>query len=312
MTSAPPLLPPAHDAPLPPSLPGAGGTRLHPGVAYAALPGIRPLELDLVLPPEGDAPAPVVVFLHGGGWRVGSRHTAGPMYQDFSPSPFERVAQSGIAVAGVDYRLSGEATWPAQLHDAKAAVRWLRARAGELGVDPDRVAAWGESSGGHLAELLGLTGDDAALEGDVGIVGPSSRVSSVVAWYAPSDVAAVATDLGADPADPSTREALLLGAPAPSVPDLAAQASPITHVTPDAPPFLLLHGDADGIIPSVQSERFYTTLVEAGVDVELDLYEDADHMWMGSPEAAQKALDRTVDELRRRLLAGESERNATP
>src|SRR3954452_21514936 len=115
------------------------------------------------------------------------------------------MAQAGIAVAAVDYGLSGEGTCPAQLHDAKAAVRWLRARAGEIGLDPERIAAWGESAGGHLAELLGLAGDE-ALEGDVGVTGTSSRASAVVAWYAPSDVAAMATDTGADPGDPTTRE----------------------------------------------------------------------------------------------------------
>ena len=301
-TPALPLPPPAHEQPIPAPLPGTDGTRLLLGVPYAAIPGIRPLELDLHLP-AGAGAHPVVVFLHGGGWRLGSRHTTGPMYRGASPTPFERMAQAGIAVASVDYRLSGEATWPAQLHDAKAAVRWLRTRADDLGIDPERIAAWGESAGGHLAELLGLTGSDAALEGDVGIVGTSSRVSAVVAWYAPSDVAAVATDTGADPADPSTREAQLLGAPAPDVPELAAQASPLTHVRPDAPPFLLLHGAADRFIPCGQSERLYAALVEAGVDVELDLYEDADHMWLGSPEAAQQAVDRTVDVLRRRLNA---------
>jgi acetyl esterase/lipase len=270
------------------------------GVPYAALPGARPLELDLHLPPEGTGPVPVVVFLHGGGWRLGSRHAAGPMYRDATPTPFERVAQAGVAVASADYRLSGEATWPAQLHDAKAAVRWLRSRAGELGIDGDRVAAWGESAGGHLAELLGLVSDP-ALEGDVGVTGPSSAVSAVVAWYAPSDVAAVATDTGADPHDPATREAQLLGAPPAEVPDVAAQASPLSHVSPDAPPFLLLHGAADRFIPCVQSERLYDALVEAGVEVELDVLADADHMWLGSPEAARQAVDRTVDVLRRRF-----------
>jgi acetyl esterase/lipase len=275
--------------------------RLLRGVPFAALPGARPLELDLHLPPEGPVPPPVVVFLHGGGWRLGSRHSAGPAYRDADPPAFTRLAQAGIAVASADYRLSAEATWPAQLHDAKAAVRWLRARAGELGVDGDRIAAWGESAGGHLAALLGLTGADAALEGEVGVTGPSSAVAAVVAWYPPTDVRAVASDTGADPLDPSTREAQLLGAPPPEVPEAAAAASPVTHVSPGAPPFLLLHGAADRFVPCVQSERLYAALLEAGVEVELDVYEDADHMWLGSPEAAAAAVDRTVDVLRRRF-----------
>ncbi|WP_346618503.1 alpha/beta hydrolase [Blastococcus montanus] len=302
-TPALPLPPPAHEQPLPPALPGPGGIRLLVGVPYAAMPGIRPLELDLYLPAGADI-SPVVVFLHGGGWRLGSRHGAGPMYRDASPTPFERVAQAGIAVASVDYRLSGEATFPTQLHDAKAAVRWLRARAGELGVDPDRVAAWGESAGGHLAELLALTGDAAALEGDVGFPEPSSRVSAVAAWYAPSDVAAVATDTGADPGDPDTREARLLGAPARDVPDLAALASPVTHVSPTAPPALLLHGQDDRFVPCVQSERLRDALAAAGADVELHTYPGADHMWLGAPDAAADAFDRTAAFLRRHLIDG--------
>ena len=297
-----PFPPPAHELPLPSAHAGAGGTRLHLGVPYAATRGIRPLELDLYLPADDAEPVPVVVFLHGGGWQAGSRHSAGPAYRG-APSPFERVALAGIAVASVDYRLSGEATWPAQLHDVKAAVRWLRSRADDMGIDPARIAAWGESAGGHLAELLGLTADDASLEGDVGITGTSSAVSAVAAWYAPSDVAAVATDTGADPGDPATREARLLGAPAPEVPELAAQASPIAHVGADAPPFLLLHGAADGFIPAVQSQRLHAALVAAGVPAELELYDGADHMWSGSPQAPDHALERTIDYLRRTLAA---------
>jgi acetyl esterase/lipase len=293
-------LPPAHEQPLPSAQPGPGGLRLLAGVPYAAIPGIRPLELDLYLPPETGGPVPVVVFLHGGGWRVGSRHTAGPAYRGASPTPFERVAQAGIAVASVDYRLSGEATFPAQLHDAKAAVRWLRARADELGVDPTRIAAWGESAGGHLAALLGLVSEP-GLEGDVGFPGPSSRVSAVVAWYAPTDLPGFAADADTDPTDPATREAQLLGAPVPTVPDAAAQASPLMHVSAGAPPFLLLHGESDRLIPCVQSVRLHTALVEAGARADLYLYEDADHMWASSPEAAQQALDRTTDYLQRHL-----------
>ena len=296
-TPALPLPPPAHAAPLPPARTGAGGVRVLTGVPYAALPGARPLELDLYLP-AGPGPAPVVVFLHGGGWRLGSRHTAGPAYRGADPTPFEQVAQAGIAVASVDYRLSGEAVWPAQLHDAKAAVRWLRERAGELGVDPDRIAAWGESAGGHLAELLGLTTDDPALEGGVGVTGPSSRVAAVAAWYAPSDLVGFTTDLGTDPTDPGTREAQLLGAPAADVPDRAAQASPVTHASAAAPPFLLLHGRADRFVPCVQSERLAGQLP----DVELHTYDGADHMWLGAPDAAADALTRTVAFLRRQLI----------
>jgi acetyl esterase/lipase len=292
-----PLPPPAHEAPLPAAHPGAGGTRRLSAVPYAAIPGIRPLELDLYLPAQG--PAPVVVFLHGGGWRLGSRHTAGPAYR--GAEPFERMARAGLAVASVDYRLSGEAVFPAQLHDAKAAVRWLRRRSSELGIDPDRIAAWGESAGGHLAELLGLTGDDPALEGKVGVTGPSSRVAAVAAWYAPSDIAAVAADAGADPGDPDSREAQLLGAPVPSVPELAALASPLGHVSPGAPPFLLLHGRADRFVGCGQSERLRDALAGAGAEVELHTYDGADHMWLGSAEAAHDALRRTIAFLAHRL-----------
>jgi len=255
------------------------------------------------LPSGESGPSPVVVFLHGGGWRLGSRHSAGPAYAKAQPGPFEQFAAAGIAVASIDYRLSGEAVWPAQLHDAKAAVRWLRARAAELTIDADRIAAWGESAGGHLAELLGLTGDDAALEGQIGVVGPSSRVDAVAAWYAPSDIGAVATDLGTDPTDPSSREAQLIGAAAPTVPELAAQASPITHVSPAAPPFLLLHGRADRMVPGVQSERLYTALSTAGADVEIYLYDGANHMWLGAPDAATDAVFRTIGFLQRQFQA---------
>ena len=147
---------------------------------------------------------------------IRSRPGAGPVLRGDAPHPFEQVAAAGIAVASADYRLSGEQTWPAQLHDAKAAVRWLRARGQEVGLDRERIGAWGESAGGHLALLLGLTGDPAAgtdLDGAVGIVGGSSAVNAVAAWYAPSDLTALPDDLVADPAAADTREAQLFGMP---------------------------------------------------------------------------------------------------
>lgn len=275
---APPLLPLAHTAPLPEAQISADGVRMLP---------------------DASSTPPVAVFLHGGGWRLGSRRSVGPAYAGRSPSPFAQLAAAGIAVASIDYRLSGEARWPAQLHDAKAAIRWLRARASDLGVDPDGIAAWGESSGGHLAALLGLTGPE--LEGEVGIVGPSSAVVAVVAWYPPTDLTSLPADLGADPLAPDSREALLLGAPLATVPDLAAEASPLTHLTPDAPTFLLLHGRAERLIPCVQSERLAAALAAAGNQVELETYLDTDHMWAGSSTSADRALDRTQQFLLQQL-----------
>ncbi|SDO62325.1 Acetyl esterase/lipase [Klenkia soli] len=280
--------PPAHTAPLPPARTTADGVRVLAGVPYAALPGARPLELDLHLPAH-PGHAPVVVFLHGGGWRLGSRHSAGPSFT--GSEPFEQLAAAGIAVASVDYRLSGEAVWPAQLHDAKAAVRWLRSRADELGIDPDRIAAWGESAGGHLAALLGLTGGE--WDGEVGVTGVPSTVCAVVAWYPPTELATVA-----DPGDPASREAQLLGAPPAADPVRAVQASPVSHVTPTAPPFLLLHGDADRLVPHDQSVR----LAQLLPDVEFETLTGADHMWLGSPDAAATALARTTTFLTQHLI----------
>ncbi|HEY5787137.1 MAG TPA: alpha/beta hydrolase [Microlunatus sp.] len=300
----PPTPEPAHELPLPPARVTATGVRILSGVPYADLPGARPLELDLYLPPAGDTPAPVIGFLHGGGWRLGSRRSLGPSYAGTTSHPFEQVAAAGLAVASVDYRLSGERTWPAQLHDAKAAVRWLRARGRDAGLDPERIGAWGESAGGHLALLLGLTGNPAThtdLDGDVGIVDGSSAVSAVATWYAPSDLTALPGDLGANPAADGTREAQLFGAPLSTVPEVVRQASPITYVSADVPPILLLHGDADRLIPSVQSVRLHAALRDRGADVELETYPGADHMWLGSPEAAAAALSRTVTFFRARL-----------
>jgi acetyl esterase/lipase len=263
-------------------------------VKYAGVPGYRPLELDLYLPPAGDEPAPAVAFLHGGGWRLGSRESAGPMFRH--ENPLEQVAAAGIAVASVDYRLSAEAIWPAQLHDAKAAVRWLRSRADELHIDAGRIAAWGESAGGHLAALLGLTDDDPALEGEVGATGGSSRVEAVAAWYPPTDL----TGFG-NPEDANSREGLLLGAAPSSVPERAAEASPLTHVSPGAPPFLLLHGRADRFVPCQQSEHLATALQKAGREVTLKTFEGADHMWLGAPEAAKEALSETLSFLLQHL-----------
>ncbi|MEJ2890618.1 alpha/beta hydrolase [Actinomycetospora aeridis] len=256
---------------------------------YAVVPGFRPLLLDLHRPAEV---APLVVFLHGGGWRAGTRASFGPMYADWSPSPFARLTEAGFAVASLDYRLSGEALFPAQLEDVTAGLTWLRSRSEDLGVDASRVALWGESAGGHLAALLGLADPD---------------VRAVVDWYGPADLTTFVDDAAAggisavDPAAPDSREALLLGATAAADPDRARRASPVAHVHAGAPPFLLRHGTADRLVPTRQSERLAAALEAAGADVRLDLVPGADHLWRGDPDTARTAFDDAVAFLRAHL-----------
>ncbi|MDT7847316.1 alpha/beta hydrolase [Streptomyces justiciae] len=266
------LAPPAPaQLPLPPAAHPAPGTRLLRGAVYAAPDGIRPLELDLWLPEYPHDPLPVIVYIHGGGWRTGTRTEMGPRFRTWQLSPFARLAQAGFAVASLDYRLTGEAIHPAQLEDVTAALAWLDARADELGLDTGRTVTWGESAGAHLAALLALT----------------APVRGCVAWYGPTDLTTLPTQSrpGAYDADsPTTREALLIGAPVATAPDLARAASPVTHVTADAPPFLILHGTDDCLIPLAQGEQLTTALREAGAHVDFRPVPGADHAWAGLPD----------------------------
>lgn len=223
-----------------------------------------------------------MVFLHGGGWHLGSRAAFGPSYTDWDPSPFALLAAAGLAVASVDYRLSGESVHPAQLDDVTAALGWLHGHADALGIDAARTAVWGESAGGHLAALLGLTS-------------PAAR--AVVDWYGPSDLPTMAGDAAdtgtaiMDPGDPDSYEALLLGAPIADVPELAKAASPVTHAHPDAPPFLLVHGTADRSVPYRQSQRLAEALTGCGADATLHPVVGADHVWAGDQQVARAAFD---------------------
>jgi acetyl esterase/lipase len=251
----------------------ADDVRFLGGLAYAAPIGFRPLLLDLYRPAAVADPAPaLVVFVHGGGWVRGDRSMVSPSFAGWRPGPLARLAAEGFAVASVDYRLSGEARFPAQLEDVSAAVEWLAGRAEEYGFDAGRIVLWGESAGAHLAALLGLRS-------------PGRRVRGVVDWYGPADLAALDVQVGAagalteDPLD--TREARLLGAPVAEVPELARAASPISHVRAGAPPFLIAHGTADRAVPFRQSEALAAALAEAGVEVRLVAVDGAGHMWAG-------------------------------
>ncbi len=168
------------------------GVTVHHGVEFGVVEGYRPLLLDLYMPGPAAASGAAIVYLHGGGWAVGSRRRFGRAFASWSPTPLDLLAQAGFVVATVDYRLSGEARFPAQLHDVKAAVRWLRGTADLVGVDVGRLIAWGESAGGHLAVLTGLTGDTPGLHGDVGdFVDQSSAVAGVVDWYGPMNLLSI-------------------------------------------------------------------------------------------------------------------------
>lgn len=247
------------------------GVTCHRDVEYAEVPGFRPLELDLYLPDPGarasPGPVPVVVHVHGGGWRRGSRRHPLPATGDgFYPG----LAAAGLAVAAIDYRLSGEARYPAAVDDVRAAVAWVRAALPGYGITPGPVVLWGDSAGGHLALLAALSG-----------TAVTGRVDGVVAWFPVTDLTTVGRP---DDDDPQMREALFLGAPPSQVPELARAASPLTHVHAGAPPILLLHGDSDTLVPADQSIRFARALQDAGGTVSLVLVPGASHFWDGADD----------------------------
>ncbi|HMO85276.1 MAG TPA: alpha/beta hydrolase, partial [Lacipirellulaceae bacterium] len=219
----------------------------HGDVPYAD--GDNPRQtLDLLVPRlQSDERLPVVVLIHGGAWLAGHKRDA--------LRPAQPLIESGqYAVASIGYRLSGEAQWPAQIHDCKAAIRWLRAHADAHRLDADRIGVWGASAGGHLAAVLGTSGDVATLEGDLGPHRDvSSRVACVVDYFGPTDFLQMNRTAipGArlDHDSPHAPEALLVGGPIQEHRERVATANPITYVTPDDPPFLLVHGTQDELVP---------------------------------------------------------------
>ncbi|GAA4137695.1 alpha/beta hydrolase [Actinomadura keratinilytica] len=231
------------------------------------------LRLDLYLPEETPGPRPVIMWLPGGGWRMAAR--------GMGPHLGRLFAQRGYAMADVEYRSSRTAIWPAQLHDVKTAVRYLRSVAHEYGLDPERIGVWGSSAGGHLAALLGVTGGAPAWEGDGEHAGHSSAVQAVVDGYGPTDLPHLDADRLPDgvvnDVDPESPPWGLLGGPTTRHPERAAQASPVSHVTEAAPPFLILHGDADLLIGPRQSRRLFEALVAAGAEATLVTVHGAGH-----------------------------------
>ena len=266
------------------------GAVVHHGVEFATVEGFRPLLLDLYLPATAGL-HPAIVYLHGGGWAVGTRRRFGRAFASWTPTPLDRLAQAGFAVATVDYRLSSEAKFPAQLHDVKAAIRWLRGNSMRVGVDPTRVIAWGESAGGHLAMLAGLTGNRMELDGSVGEhLGESSAVSAVIDWYGPMNLLSLSSqhlpDSEKRPDDANSWESTMVGAPLQTDPARARSASPMSYVHAHAPPVHIHHGTNDTFVPYAQSVEFAEALRAAGGTVELIRVDGSDHFWIGAPDLA--------------------------
>jgi acetyl esterase/lipase len=256
--------------------------------------------LDLYLPRTtraGAAAAPLVMFIHGGRWAEGDKDDLSLDDNLKLPELKELLLSHGYAVASLNYRLSDEARYPAQIHDVKAATRYLRANAGSLGVDPEHFIALGESSGGHLAQLLGTTNGDKELEGDLGSTTATSSVQATVSFYGISDLRTRPAQrrLPGCPAEnpPITSEGRLLGAEPNTAAgaSLAAQASPIAHVDSADPPMLLFHGRQDCNVRPVQSQTMYEALQRVGVRSELTMI-DAEHSQpiFYTSEALQKQL----------------------
>ena len=244
-------------------------------VAYADTDNPRQ-QVDLFLPNTrtSDTPLPVIAFVHGGGWRKGSRRSG---LQFLAPL----VSTGEYLGVSIGYRLTDEATWPAQIHDCKAAIRWLRANAKTYHADPTKIIAVGTSAGGHLVAMLGTSGDVLALEGQVGSsLDNSSRVTGVIDFFGPTNL----TSMGGFHNNPDSPESLLLGGPVPELREIAAAASPITYVTKDDPPFLMIHGSDDKLVPFDQSVQLHKSLQDVGVSARLIEIEGGGHGRLQSKE----------------------------
>jgi acetyl esterase/lipase len=242
----------------PPRMPPIpAGATVHRDLAYVTN-GHPRQRLDLYLPADARKP-PLIIMIHGGAFKSGSKDGQNPV-------PF---LTQGYAVAALNYRLSGHAIFPAQIEDCKAAVRWLRAHAGEYGYDPDRFGAWGGSAGGHLVTMLGTTGSTTKF--DVGEnLSVSSRVQAVADNFGPTDflqMDAHRLPSGMVHNAPDSPESELIGGNLQDNPEKARNANPITYLTRDCQPFLVIHGDSDPLVPHNQSELLVAALQAAAVPV---------------------------------------------
>ncbi|WP_127532660.1 alpha/beta hydrolase [Paenibacillus kobensis] len=237
-------------------------------------------KLDIYLPESGEGPFPVILAIHGGAFKLGDK-------ADVQLRPMLEGLKRGYAVVSVNYRLSGEATFPAQIHDVKAAIRWVKANAGHYQLNNERIALWGGSAGGHLSSLAGTSAYAKELEDlSMGNAEYASNVQAVVDWYGPTNFLTMdelfeqseVAGLERHHADDSP-ESLLMGRPIAEVPDQVHAANPETYISQQSPPFFIQHGTKDPLIPVQQSVIMYHKLAAAiGPErVRLELLDGAGH-----------------------------------
>lgn len=248
------------------------------GIEYSNPDG-QHLQLNLARPKAATGPLPVVLCIHGGGFRAGHR--------DGNNALCLKLAQRGFVAATVSYRLAPKYQFPAAVHDVKAAVRWLRANAAKYQMDPTRIGVTGDSAGGHLAQFLGVTAGIKEFEGDGGNADQSSRVACVVNRYGPSDF----TKSYAKSVDAAEVLPLFLGGDLRTALQSHIQSSPLNWVTPDAAPTLILHGTEDKYVAYEQGVWLRDRLQACGVEVELVTFEGAGHGFKGADaEKAEQAM----------------------
>jgi len=230
-------------------------------IEYGNVDG-RALLLDLYLLENLEQPVPGLIFIHGGGWEAGNRSD----YKYYTV----RYAKRGYVVATISYRFSQEAPFPAAVQDAKCAVRWMRANAEKYHINPDKIAVIGGSAGGYLSMMVGYSSDVPELEGNGGHEGVSSRVQAVVDLYGPTDIECPeARDVGV------VRK--FIGKTYDEAPEAYKLATPITHLTKDDPPTLIIHGTVDEIVPIAQSDLLASKLKALGIPYEYDKFEGWPH-----------------------------------
>jgi acetyl esterase/lipase len=247
-------------------------------IVFAEVDGVK-LLVDLHLPKGAENP-PLVMFIHGGGWSNGDRKRCKLAW----------TAQSGYAIASVEYRLSHEALFPAQIHDCKGALRWLRAHQTDYGIDAERVVVAGTSAGGHLAALMGTSGGVIELEGTTaGNADQSSLVQGVIDYYGPTDFILRSKNQPSKTEDAAGNVYKLLGGPVSKKQDLAHLASPVYHVRVGDPPLLIVHGENDKTVNLSQSNRLMTTYQDNKLDVQLHIELGKGHGWK-SPSGIEREL----------------------